>query len=100
MSEPTPEQNALRIERMRKLLTEELAPALLEINDDSQRHRGHAGAQGGLGHFSVTVASEKFRSVSPLERHRLVYDALGDMMLTDIHALSIRTLTPEQIANQ
>lgn len=100
MSEPTPAENARRIERMRALLEAALVPVLLEIRDDSERHRGHAGAQGGLGHFSITIASEKFHSVSPLERHRLVYDALGDMMLTDIHALSIRALTPDQVADQ
>lgn len=100
MSEPTPEQNAQRIERMRELLDDKLAPVLLEIKDDSGKHHGHAGAQGGLGHFSMSIASEKFRNVSPLQRHKLVYDALGDMMQTDIHALSIRALTPDQVAKQ
>ncbi|HEX6929361.1 MAG TPA: BolA family protein [Gammaproteobacteria bacterium] len=86
-----------RITRMRERLDAALHPEHVEIVDESHRHVGHAGARGGLGHFACTVVSNAFENRSPLERHRMVYDALGDMMLTDIHALSVRALTPGQL---
>ena len=85
-----------RIERMRERLEAALRPEQLDIVDESHRHVGHPGARDGRGHFACTIVSDAFRGVSPLERHRMVYDALGDMMLTDIHALSIRAFTPGQ----
>ena len=88
--------NAERIERIRERL-EQLKATHLAVNDDSHRHIGHAGARDGRGHFSCTIVSEAFRGKSMLERHRMVYEALGDLMLTDIHALSIHALTPEQL---
>ena len=75
-----------------------LAPTRLEVTDDSHRHVGHEGARDGRGHFSVVVVSDQFRGVAPLARHRLVYAAVGAMMETDIHALAIRALTPEEDA--
>ena len=83
---------------MRVLLTEALAPTRLEIIDDSHKHAGHAGARGGQGHFSVEIVSAAFAGKLPLARHRLVYAALGEMMQTDIHALSIRARTPDEAA--
>ncbi len=77
------------MQRMRERLEHAFAPARLEITDDSHRHAGHAGARSGLGHYRVRICSERFRGCNPLERHRLVYEALGDMMQTDIHALQI-----------
>jgi BolA protein len=71
-----------------------LAPLALEVRDESHRHRGHAGAADGRGHFAVTVVSEAFRGQRPLARHRLVYAALGGLMETDIHALAIRAFAP------
>ena len=82
--------NAERITRMRGLLQAAFAPDVLEIVDDSHRHVGHAGARDGRGHFSVEIRSEAFAGLSSVARHRAVYAALGDMMTTDIHALSIR----------
>ncbi len=79
-----------RIEAIRQRLVVALAPTLLEIVDDSHRHAGHAGARDGRGHFIVRIASPTFDGRSPVARHRAVYDALGDLMRTDIHALSIR----------
>ena len=76
-----------RIEAIRQRLVAALAPTLLEIVDDSHRH---AGARDGRGHFIVQIASPAFQGLSPVARHRAVYDALGDLMQTDIHALSIR----------
>lgn len=84
--------NSARIERMTQLIQEALSPTQLEIIDDSHKHVGHAGAKGGLGHFTVIVASSAFEGKRLLQKHRLIYDALGDMMETDIHALSIKIL--------
>ena len=90
-----PRLNPQRVERIRALLTEALAPQSLDVADDSHKHAGHAGARGGQGHFGVDIVSSAFAGKLPLARHRLVYAALGDMMQTDIHALSIRARTPD-----
>ena len=81
--------NTERIAQIRDLLTEALAPTELEVIDDSAQHIGHPGASTGLGHFTVIITSPKFQEKSLVARHRMVYDALGDMMKTDIHALRI-----------
>lgn len=86
--------NAERMERMRAALQQSLSPTHLVITDDSHLHAGHAGARDGRGHFSVDVVSEAFRGRLPLARHRAVYAALGSMMETDIHALSISASAP------
>ncbi|WP_045770027.1 BolA family protein [Xanthomonas albilineans] len=83
-----------RVERIREALQTAFAPLALEIEDDSHRHAGHAGARDGRGHFNVCVVSAAFAGMGPLARHRAVYAALGDMMQTDIHALSIRAEVP------
>lgn len=83
-----------RIERMREALQSALQPSLLEIIDDSHLHAGHAGARSGRGHFTVRVVSTAFEGLTPIARHRAVYDALGDLMQTDIHALSIDARAP------
>ena len=93
-----PRLNPQRVERIRALLTEALAPQSLDVADDSHKHAGHAGARGGQGHFGVNIVSSAFAGKLPLARHRLVYAALGDMMQTDIHALSIRARTPDEAA--
>jgi BolA protein len=85
------ERAALIEQRLRA----QLAPENLEIVDESGAHAGHAGARGG-GHFAVTVVSSRFRGLSTLQRHRLVYDALGELMRSDIHALRLRALAPEE----
>jgi BolA protein len=74
-------------------LREKLAPTRLEIVDESSKHAGHAGARGG-GHFAVTIVSARFAGLNPIQRHRLVYETLGDLMKTDIHALRVRARTP------
>lgn len=81
-----------RIERIRAALGC-LDPLELVVIDDSHRHVGHEGARDGRGHFSVEVVSESFAGLAPLARHRRVYQALGDMMQTDIHALQISART-------
>lgn len=84
---------ASRTERLLQRL-EVLQPERVEVLDDSHRHAGHAGAADGRGHFTVLVVSKRFAGLPPLRRHRLVYDAVGDLMTTDIHALSIHALAP------
>jgi BolA protein len=86
-----------RIEQMRGQLTAALAPIELELTDDSHLHAGHAGARDGRGHYTVRIVSAQFAGLRPLQRHQLVYKALADMMLTDIHALAIIALAPDEL---
>ena len=83
-----------RIERLESRLRAALQPVDLQVIDDSHLHAGHAGAAGGHGHFTVHLVSERFSGLPVVRRHRLVYEAVGDMMTTDIHALSIQALAP------
>lgn len=85
-----------RVEAIRAALDQALAPAFLEIEDESHRHAGHAGARDGRGHFRVDIVSAAFDGLAPLARHRAVYAAVGDLMTTDIHALAIRARTPAE----
>lgn len=87
---------AARVEMIHQRLTEALAPDHLTIIDESHKHAGHAGAQSGGGHFAVTLVAVAFTGQGLLTRHRMVYDALGPAMHTDIHALSIRAFTPDE----
>jgi BolA protein len=87
-----------RVERIRALVQDRLAPVLLEVLDESAAHAGHAGAAGGAGHFRVRVVSEAFRGLARVQRHRLVYEALGSLLRTDIHALALVTLAPGETA--
>ena len=87
--------NVGRVERIGAAL-QVLAPSALEVIDESHRHVGHEGARDGRGHFAVEIVSEAFAGLAPLARHRRVYEALGTMMQTDIHALSIRARTPAE----
>jgi len=81
---------------IRARLEQNLPVQRLEVRDDSHRHAGHAGAKAGGGHYHVRVVSEAFNEQSVLQRHRMIYDALGDAMRNDcIHALSIEALTPD-----
>ena len=89
--------NARRVDRIRVLLELALEPESLEVEDDSQKHVGHEGAKGGLGHFNVSIVSEKFNGMKMLARHRAVYAALGDMMQTDIHALAIDAVASDEL---
>jgi BolA protein len=86
-----------RVERIRTTLQEALTPVQLEIVDDSAAHAGHAGAmQSGGGHFSAFIVAEAFDGKTQVQRHQMVYRALGDLMRTDIHALIIKALTPNE----
>ena len=73
-----------------------LEPEKIDIIDDSARHARHAGARGGGGHYSVTIVSCQFSGKTAIARHRLVYDALRELMHKDIHALSVKAYTPEE----
>ena len=74
-----------------------LAPVALELQDESGQHAGHAGARpSGGSHWRLTIVSEAFRGKDAVARHRMVYEALGDLMKRDIHALRIEASPPEQ----
>ena len=88
-----------RIEKIRAALTAALSPESLTIEDESHHHAGHAGAATGRGHFALRIVSPAFEGMSPIQRHRLVYTALGDLMQTDIHALSIQARAPRESAS-
>ena len=90
-----------RAERIRVALEHAFAPERLIVTDDSHRHVGHAGAADGRGHFSVEIVSTAFAGQPALARHRAVYAALGQMLESDIHALSIDARAPvgEQTQN-
>lgn len=87
-----------RLKLIEQRLRQALAPDALDLRDDSHLHVGHAGARDGRGHFAVRIVSSAFAGQRPIARHRMIYAALGDLMQTDIHALSIDALTPEEAA--
>ncbi len=74
-----------------------LQPLLCELHDDSHLHAGHAGAASGGGHYRLRIASAEFSGLNRINRHRLVYDALGELMRSEIHALSIEAYAPNEI---
>ncbi len=74
-----------------------LSPDSVELIDDSERHAGHAGAQGGGGHFQLIIVSPLFEGKSAQARHRMVHTALGTMLEREIHALTIKAYTPDEI---
>lgn len=92
--DPLPREQ--RVDAIRDAIEQALAPLSLEIEDESHRHAGHAGARDGRGHFRIDVVSAAFEGLAPLARHRAVYAAVGDLMTTDIHALAIRARTPAE----
>ncbi|KAB7738714.1 BolA/IbaG family iron-sulfur metabolism protein [Parvibaculum sedimenti] len=84
-------------EKIREKLEKAFEPLLLEIVDDSARHKGHAGHQsGGETHFNVTIVSAAFNGCTRVERHRLVTAALREEIGNPIHALALKTLTPDE----
>ena len=86
-----------RVARIEARLTEALAPLDLAVGDDSALHAGHAGAASGGGHYSVRIVSDRFEGLRLVMRHRLVYDAVHDMMKAEIHALAITALAPSEL---
>jgi len=85
-------------ERIRARLAA-LSPIELEIQDDSALHAGHAGARDGGGHYRLYIVSAAFEGRSTVARHRLVYEAVGDMMKKEIHALAIRAVSASEAGN-
>lgn len=85
-----------RVNTIELLLQDSFSPLELLVKDQSHLHAGHAGAKEGKGHFDVTVVSEQFDGVNRIGRHRLVYDALGAFMESDIHALRINAFSPAE----
>ncbi len=88
-----------RIDEIRQRLSV-LDPLSMEIVDDSALHAGHAGARSGGGHFRLTIVSRQFAGKTRMVRHRMVYDALGDMMRGPIHALAISAMTADEADDQ
>lgn len=88
--------NAARADAIRDRLTRQFAPQELEVRDDSEMHAGHTGARDGRGHYAVRIVATAFADHARVERHRMVYAALGELMQTDIHALSITALSPDE----
>ncbi len=86
-----------RVQQIEAELRAALEPESLDIIDDSHKHAGHAGSKGGAGHFDLTIVSDKFSGMNTIGRHRLIYDALSEMMPGEIHALSIKAFSPEEI---
>lgn len=86
-----------RPSRIRALLSEALAPTVLELTDESALHAGHAGAASGGGHYRLKIVSPRFEGLRLVMRHRLVYDSVHEMMHTEIHALAITALAPSEV---
>ena len=89
-----------RIAMIRRRIESAIRPSVLDVEDESHLHHGHAGARDGRGHFRVRIVAEHFNGLRPLQRHRIVYAAVGELMNTDIHALAITALTPAENARR
>lgn len=85
-----------RLSLIRTELEAKLDPTELRVKDQSHLHEGHEGARDGRGHFDVLIVSEAFAGQNRIQRHRMVYDALTELLATDIHALRIRAFTPSE----
>ena len=88
--------SAKREELIRRRLVDSFSPDELQIKDQSHLHAGHEGARDGKGHFDILIVSAAFADANRVQRHRMVYDALRDLLETDIHALRIRAMTPAE----
>jgi len=85
-----------RQERIHACLETAFSPETLLVKDQSHLHAGHAGAADGRGHFDVTIVADSFAGRSRLDRHRMVYEALGKLIESDIHALRIKAAAPSE----
>jgi BolA protein len=85
-------------ERLRAALEHALSPIRLTIEDESARHAGHPGAREG-GHFRLHIVSERFQGLGSVARHRLVYQAIGPLLRSGVHALAIDARTPGEITS-
>ena len=85
--------NTKRTELIRATLEAQFSPVELLIKDQSHLHAGHQGAKDGKGHFAVTIISDIFEGKDKIQRHRMDYEALKQLLATQIHALQIKALT-------
>ena len=85
-----------RVERIRTILEARFRPLHLEIGDESERHAGHRGATSGGGHYHVVLVSAEFEGRSRLDQHRMIHEALRDLIGPEIHALGLTTRTPAE----
>lgn len=92
--------SAETVARIRAILGARFDANAIEIHDDSALHAGHAGAREGGGHYRLFIVSPAFEGCSRVLRQRMIYDALGDMMKKDIHALAIRALSATEATKQ
>lgn len=86
-----------RKKEIERRLAQALEPETLGVEDESHLHEGHEGAKDGRGHFRVLIIAPVFEGKSMLERHRMLYRILDDMMRTDIHALAIDAWSPDEL---
>jgi BolA protein len=80
-----------RVQIIQERLQRLFSPSHLEVIDDSDQHIGHAGSRDGAGHYTVVIVAECLQEKSRIESHRLIYDALSDLIPHEIHALRIKT---------
>ena len=85
------------IEDIENRLRAKLEVEAFQLHDDSEAHKGHAGAASGGGHFDLMLVSPNFEGLRRVRRHQLVYDALSDLLPTRIHALSIDARSPSEL---
>lgn len=85
-----------RATAIKQRLQAKFQPTELSVADQSHLHAGHEGAKDGRGHFDVSITSDSFEGASLIQRHRMVYDALSELMTTDIHALRIKAFAPSE----
>lgn len=89
-----------RIDIIRERLETAFNPSRLEVIDDSEQHKGHKGAEGGAGHYTVVILADCFDSRSRVEAHREIYRALSDLIPSQIHALKINLLKSSEASKQ
>ena len=85
-----------RVDRIQAALTAAFSPSDLLVKDQSHLHAGHAGARDGKGHFEVRILAPAFTGHSRIERHRMIHEALADLLETEIHALTIKAQAPDE----
>ncbi len=88
-----------RVASLQQRLNDAFTPLALRVEDESALHRGHAGAADGRGHFRIYLVAEQFVGMARLARHRAVFEALGALMQTDVHALSIDARAPDEASS-
>tara|TARA_R110002049_G_scaffold1062_24_gene8077 strand:+ start:2005 stop:2295 length:291 start_codon:yes stop_codon:yes gene_type:complete len=86
-----------RVSMIERRLTEAFDPTELQVKDQSHLHAGHAGAEGGMGHYAVHIVSDHFTGMPSIARHRAIYEALGTLLETDIHAVKIKAFSTSEI---